>query len=171
MNVVSVAYQILDVEDYQKKKYNAFLGTDGQKMRVSAPTLPNWMYGNVAEIYKLEGAAACKQTKNAHLAAANEMVENEKLLTKDMIFKFPDGITCKTDIFNKKQDDHKLKNNFRLMDQTVKLNERQTLKMKIPFVVWKFVIDEKKRILEQLIGDDDDDVIEAISRMSMNMSV
>lgn len=93
-------------------------------------------------------------------------------MTKDMIFHFPDGITCKPDIFNKKNEDGKLKNNFRLLDELVKIkNSNQGLKMKVPFVVWKFVINEKKRILEAVTGaDDDDDVLQAMQRMS-NMNV
>lgn len=172
LNVVTVAYQIYDMQDYDNKKYNAWMGGAGDKMKVTVPTIPFWMYNQVNAVHALEGTALCKQTKNAHLASSNAIAESPEYLTKDIIFKFPEGITCKPDIFNKKSEDGKLKNNFRLLEELVSIKTgNQSMKMKIPFVVWKFTIDEKQRILEKTdVGDDDEDITSAISRMS-NMFV
>lgn len=63
MNVVTVAHKIYDVQDYENKKYNAWLKTEGVEMKVSVPTLQ------------------CKQTKNAHLAASNAIAESDDTMT------------------------------------------------------------------------------------------
>jgi hypothetical protein len=165
LNVITVVHQINDIKDYHDKKISAVLIEDGRAMKVTVPTVPHWMWNNVENIYELE-QFFCQQTSNAHVAAGLAMKnDKDNKQTKDMIFHFPDGKSCKTDFYDNRNDQFKLKNYFRLLPISTNVGSDQIVKQQIPFVCWKFVIDEEKRLLEAA-HDEDEDIGQAIERMT-----
>lgn len=166
LNVVSVMHQVYDIEDYHDKKYLSLLLKDGSGFKSTVPTVPKWMWDQVDEIYNLEKEdQLCTQTNNAHMAAGLAIKNDPSKQTKDIIFRFPDGIKCHTEFYNLKNDRFKLKNYFRLLEKDCDVGLSSKVEVKIPFIVWKFVVvEENKRLLEP-IAEDEEDIKQAVGRL------
>lgn len=165
LNVIHIMYQVFDLEDYHDKKYSAFMLKDGTGLKLMVPTTPKWMWNNVGLIYGLE-TNPCQQTQNAHTAAGLSIKEDISTQTKDIILHFPSGVKCCAEFYNFKSDKLKMKNYFRWLEKKCNVGLDATLDQNIPFIVWKFVVNEENKRLLQPIVEDEEGIKQAVQRMS-----
>jgi hypothetical protein len=175
VDALTIYKPLYDVRDYKAKKVKASLLADGTGITVTEPTVPFYFIQNAGQIYDLEGAKACESTARTHAIAATGIKTNNNRQIKQVTLKFPDGITCNNDNFNKsttKDGSLKLKNNLRMMPvQMDKDDKGDPITTTIAFVFWKVSIDGEARHLNaDAASDSDEDLDDAFKRMQ-NMKI
>jgi hypothetical protein len=160
---------IFDVRDAKgKNKIRASMLPDGDGIVVTEPTLPTFMMEMTNEMHALEGEDnGCVPTYQAHRVAVTDIKKSAGRQTKEVVLRFPDGIRCKMEHFNGKKDGLKLSNNLRILPGELGTGGADTT---FAYIFWKLPIDEKQRLLQEEAEDSDDDLDEALLRMS-KMSV
>jgi hypothetical protein len=161
---------IPDFHDYKEKKYKASLLSDRSGVIITKPTVPNFLIQAVPTIYKLEGEAACSAMMRAHQIAAVSIQEMESKQTRQVVYKFPEGMTCNTRFFNDKEGELKLANTYRMLRVIIraKSGTKEEVSQLCQMVRWEMAIDGQTRRLLTKKSDDEDDILDsAMHRMSL----
>jgi hypothetical protein len=180
LNTLTIYIPVPDARDGKQKKYKATLLSDGSGIRVMMPSMPFYFIQAVDAIHSLEvggdtdagsaSTAICEQTKLKHLALATAMRTTRTRQVKELVFRFPDKMTCTNSHYNKRKSpaDLKLKNNLRMLDVEVdKDADGDPVIHTMTFIFWKVVIEGEVQKLEAAAdSESDDDWTEATKRMS-----
>jgi hypothetical protein len=151
---------ILDIRDYKDHKYKAGLLGDFSGVVVKMPSVPNFLFGDVAQMHNLEAVSnLCVPTQKAHKVHGYAINANELCQVKEITYKSPKGMTCTNKHFNEKENGGcSLVNSLRLFKAVVGWDStvNKEIKQKIIFCYWQMPVDgETRRIEETSVIDTD----------------
>ena len=111
--VVMAALQ--DFRDYKDKKYKASLLPDHTGFIVTRPCFPSFFLEDLGKIYDPDTNTDRVATRLSHSVAACTIKETVSQQTRQVVYKFPNGMTCNNCSFNKEGGEVKLTNNFQMV--------------------------------------------------------
>ena len=173
VDVLTIYKPLFDLRDAEKSK--ACLLPDWRGIQITEPKVPLCFSENAKDMHRMEGKnQICEPTLRAHLAAANDIRKQPRRQQKQVIMRFPDGLTCNAQHFNgkNKHEPCKLKNNVRTME-TVSMKEKDIFSGErektatVQFIFWKVVIEAAPRRLEDDTEEESDGLKDAFTRMAM----
>jgi hypothetical protein len=146
---VSIYFPIACVRDVHEKKVTAELLPSNNGIRITMPTIPSVLVSTacIEKMHKQVSSGFCLPSQNAHKAVANEIKDKKhhERCMKQIIFLFPDGMTCNTSHFNYKAGGPKLKNHFLVADDSIELNATNAMIIQEHYILWKLVIENHTR--------------------------
>lgn len=176
MDRLTVLKPIWDLIDFDRGRYKARLTNDCGGIIIQEPIFASWMWNNprkVMDLIDAEEEEACARTELAYKTMKTRVNEKREYRIKETLYRFPEGITCNTDHFNKKNRGSSsllLDCNIHIFEHTVgKTDENRDIIMYCPFVCWKMAVDGEGR----RTAEDDEEVTAtaaALSRIGFTLS-
>lgn len=137
------------IRDFHDKKISATLLNHKDGFEIAMPSVSSFVL-DPAKLARLYSAAGnpCERTKHAHVAAAIAIKGSEERRSKVVVFRFPDGVTAKTDFYNY-EDEFKLKTCIWMEKDNITVSAQHSLVALDHCVYWKVVLDGEKKILKE----------------------
>jgi hypothetical protein len=168
-------FPVTCVRDLHEKKISAELLSAGNGICVTLPSIPSVLLSSnhIEFIHSQISSGFCSASQNAHKAVATEIKDKKfpERRAKQLVFLFPGGMTCNTNYFNYKKSGPKLKNHFAYTKDSVKLDDKNSLEVQEHYIVWKLVVEDQTRALDEDDDDSDEEVRGAFLKRMNDMKL
>jgi hypothetical protein len=160
---LTIMKPIFDSKDFEDKLYKGRLCNDGGGIIVTEPTIPGYLWQHPKEIQLLVDEEdfvekVCQPTFRTYKTHRTDMKKNVKTHTKEVIYRFPRGVTCNNEFFNKQnRRSSQLELDTEMVikqDEIGEDSEGTVLYQFLPFLVWRVAIDGAGK----QTADEDEDV-------------
>jgi hypothetical protein len=171
---LTIYLPITDLRDFtEKQRFKASLLENFDGVRITMPTMPSYLMQaeDIESLHAQEGTNKCWPTERSHKVLGVALEANESQQTKQVTYRFPDGMTCNNKLFNDDVgDDYKLAANLRFKEVIIgKGAGGVDVKQLCPLVFWQIAIDSETPNLETKKAASDNDFAKAMERMSNMM--
>ena len=161
---LTILKPIFDIKDFDGNMYKGRLCSDGGGIIATEPSIPGYLWQNPKEIQLLVDEAdrvdkVCQPSFRTYKIIRTDMKKNVKTQTKEVVYRFPRGVTCNNEFFNKaNRRSSQLDLDTEIYLKPDELGEDEdtgeSIKVFLPFIVWRVAIDGAGK----QTADEDEDV-------------
>jgi hypothetical protein len=185
LDKLSLYKPIFDIKDFQAGRYSARLAQDGRGILVTEPTVPQFFWSedsatsSVQAIVDHGGASSiCKVTEKSFNITTTLLQENKEYRTCEILYLFPQGITCNNEFFNNDSSGvppstpYKLLTKMHLQKREMGVDtDGNTVHDFMPFVAWRMAIDGADARTRPKQESADNGLSDALGALGINLGM
>ncbi len=170
---LTIIKPVFDINDNQRELFKGRLNSDGTGIIVTEPTIPGFLWQNPQDIQELidaEEDEICDRSFQTYKTIRTDMKRNKDLLSHEVIYRFPKGVTCNNEFFNsmnRRSSHYELDTDMIIYKQVLGVDEQNNNIIQFcPCLVWKMAIDGEGKQT-----DDDDDALSRTSKAFAKLGI